>query len=57
MLTQLNYIHFEMASAKVKSKPEEVQPSTSGGHEQRESEQVVSHQVVGEQVEAKESCD
>ena len=45
-------MHFEMASAKVKMEPEEVQPSTSGG-----SEQVVSQQVAGEQVEGEESYD
>ena len=41
-----------MASAKVKTEPEEVQPSTSGG-----SEQVVSQQVAGEQVEGEECYD
>ena len=46
-----------MASAKVKTEPEEVQPSTSGGSEQGVSEQVVSQQVAREQVEDKESYD
>ena len=56
--TQLYFdTYFEMASAKVKTELEEVQPSTSGGDEQREREQVMGQQVTGEQVEGKESYD
>ena len=50
-------MHFEMASAKVRMEPEEVQLSTSGGVEQGVSKQVVSQQVAGEQVEGEESYD
>ena len=46
-----------MASIEVKTEPEEVQPSTSGGDGQEVSEQVLRHQVTGEQVEGKESYD
>ena len=56
--TQLHFdTHFEMASAKVKTEPEEVQPSTSGGDKQGVSEQVLGQQLTGEQVEGKESYD
>ena len=50
-------MHFEMASAEVKTESEEVLPSTSGGDEQGVSEQVVGQQVTGEQVEGEESYD
>ena len=50
-------MHFEMASAEVKTESEEVQLSTSGGDEQEVSEQVLGQQVTGEQVEGKESYD
>ena len=46
-----------MASVEVKTEPEEVQPSTSGGDEQEVSEQVLDQQVTGKQVEGKESYD
>ena len=46
-----------MASVKVKTEPEEVQLSTSGGDEQGVSEQVLGQQVTGEQVEGEESYD
>ena len=46
-----------MASAEVKTEPEKVQLSTSGGDEQEVSEQVLGQQVTGKQVEGEESYD
>ena len=50
-------MHSEMALVNVKTEPEEVQLSTSGGDEQGDREQVLGQQVTGEQVGGEESYD